>query len=463
MALQSILSAAEEGTLITPTSMPITAQGKQIGKMTLPAGTKVQVMRQEGAKTLIKTSLGETWADSASIATGQNPIPPPKTAGSLIKQPSPAIAQPKPLPPDATPLASAEDPLTLTYYQGGTPKLLAQVNTFLPEDKQIKSLDYLSGYNQCYSSAPFFTVFKDYLKFKENMTPAQKAQFEKDQWKISIRSEYDKYQVNLKSFRTGKNEKGQSLGHRPDYALLAVQSALELLWSQKLGHPIHLSADFLYWAAREASSQHFKQQFALNKDYPKQMKPLDEQSDLAFLVRGIRQFGICEDKYYTIARDSSGDDKYPTPSKDAIDDAAKRSQLVVRTLGIAKRAEPAPATDNCMADDAGNYPVIELLIHELQKKRPIYVEGRAFGPEDQDESNPDTYKKDPYMTAIGNERGHLVTGVATSDITNVNKYILEYRESWGDSAGDHGYFFSEAFHGGSGFCNAERYCSLSLD
>ena len=121
ISLQAMLSAAEEGTLITPANMPITAQGKQIGNMTLQAGTKVQVMRQEGAKTLIKTSMGETWADSASIATGQNPIPPTKTAGSPIKQPSPAIAQPKPLPPDATPLASAEEPAPPTVAPKPTP------------------------------------------------------------------------------------------------------------------------------------------------------------------------------------------------------------------------------------------------------------------------------------------------------------------------------------------------------
>ena len=101
ISLQAMLSAAEEGTLITPANMPITAQGKQIGKMTLPAGTKVQVMRQEGAKTLIKTSMGETWIESDAISTGKNPIP--KTADTPIPQPSPAIALPLPSSPTATP------------------------------------------------------------------------------------------------------------------------------------------------------------------------------------------------------------------------------------------------------------------------------------------------------------------------------------------------------------------------
>lgn len=96
LSLQTILSATEEGTLLSPVTMPLTAQGKQIGNLTLPAGTKVQVLRKEGAKTLIKNSTGETWVDSAAITT--TPIPTTPIPASTPVPPVPETVQPKPAP-----------------------------------------------------------------------------------------------------------------------------------------------------------------------------------------------------------------------------------------------------------------------------------------------------------------------------------------------------------------------------
>jgi len=76
LALLPGLSATEPGNLIAPVNIPIIAQGKEIGHTTLPTGTKVDVVRRDRAKTLIKTAQGEIWADSGSITTGRVPNPP---------------------------------------------------------------------------------------------------------------------------------------------------------------------------------------------------------------------------------------------------------------------------------------------------------------------------------------------------------------------------------------------------
>jgi len=83
MAQPSNTSAPERsGTLNAPAKFPIMAAGKEIGASTLPAGTKVAVIREEGGKTLVKASLGETWVESAAVAVEEQPQPAAGTNGN---------------------------------------------------------------------------------------------------------------------------------------------------------------------------------------------------------------------------------------------------------------------------------------------------------------------------------------------------------------------------------------------
>ena len=93
------------GTLNAPAKFQIMAAGKEIGASTLPAGTKVAVIREEGGKTLVKASLGETWVESAAVAVEEQPQPAaasspvnlvPDGKGGSYAQPATAQAQPEP-------------------------------------------------------------------------------------------------------------------------------------------------------------------------------------------------------------------------------------------------------------------------------------------------------------------------------------------------------------------------------
>jgi len=120
MAQPSNTPAPERsGTLNAPAKFPIMAAGKEIGASTLPAGTKVAVIREEGGKTLVKASSGETWVESAAVAVEEQPQPAPGTNGNspvnLVPDgkggfiAAPSVAQPQPEPAaKPVPTAAAE-------------------------------------------------------------------------------------------------------------------------------------------------------------------------------------------------------------------------------------------------------------------------------------------------------------------------------------------------------------------
>ncbi len=60
---------AEVGYLASPAKLPIVIGGKAVGSTTLAAGTKVEILRQEGGKALVKTAAGEAWLDQGQIVS----------------------------------------------------------------------------------------------------------------------------------------------------------------------------------------------------------------------------------------------------------------------------------------------------------------------------------------------------------------------------------------------------------
>lgn len=69
---------AEVGYLAAPAKLPVVIGGKTVGSTTLATGTKVEVLRQDGSKTLVKTSAGEAWIDSGQVVSdppAQQPTP----------------------------------------------------------------------------------------------------------------------------------------------------------------------------------------------------------------------------------------------------------------------------------------------------------------------------------------------------------------------------------------------------
>ena len=101
---------AEVGYLASPSKFPVVIGGKTVGSTTLALGTKVEVLRQEGGKTLVKTVAGEAWLDSGQVVSdlpAQQPTP-----TNATKAPSSAIS-PAPSAPvretQKTPLPSVKD------------------------------------------------------------------------------------------------------------------------------------------------------------------------------------------------------------------------------------------------------------------------------------------------------------------------------------------------------------------
>ncbi len=59
---------AETGYLRVPVSMPATVNGKAVGSVTLSPGTQVEVLRQEGGRSLVSCRAGQTWVGSSDVA-----------------------------------------------------------------------------------------------------------------------------------------------------------------------------------------------------------------------------------------------------------------------------------------------------------------------------------------------------------------------------------------------------------
>jgi len=109
--------AAQMGSLKAPAQIPIVMDGKAVGSTTLPAGTKVTVLRQDAAtgKTLVKAAMGEAWVSSATLEIAQAPqVEAQKGAVAPVVAAAPKVAeQPAATPaPTAAPIAAAPAPKT---------------------------------------------------------------------------------------------------------------------------------------------------------------------------------------------------------------------------------------------------------------------------------------------------------------------------------------------------------------
>ena len=74
------------GTLTAPAPIPLVMNGKQIGSTTIPAGTKVKVLREEAGKTLITTTAGQLWVESGNVKIEE----PAERAAPTATPPAPA-------------------------------------------------------------------------------------------------------------------------------------------------------------------------------------------------------------------------------------------------------------------------------------------------------------------------------------------------------------------------------------
>ena len=68
-----ISAQAETGYLCVPTSVPAIVNGKVAGTVTLAPGTQVEVLRQEGGRSLISCRAGQTWVGSSVSAQPPSP------------------------------------------------------------------------------------------------------------------------------------------------------------------------------------------------------------------------------------------------------------------------------------------------------------------------------------------------------------------------------------------------------
>ena len=79
---------ARTGTLAAPVKFPIVVAGREIGATTLPPGTRVDVLKEEDGRLLVKARAGETWVGSA-VVNVQEPtetaqMAPPPTSNSSV-------------------------------------------------------------------------------------------------------------------------------------------------------------------------------------------------------------------------------------------------------------------------------------------------------------------------------------------------------------------------------------------
>ncbi len=96
------LHAEVAGTLLEPARIALMMGGKQVGSVTVPQGTRVKVIREQGGKTLIATAAGQqAWIPSSTIRqVGAAPIPAqatPAPANTALSTSAPAKAPSQPV------------------------------------------------------------------------------------------------------------------------------------------------------------------------------------------------------------------------------------------------------------------------------------------------------------------------------------------------------------------------------
>ena len=106
-----VAPAARKGKLTAPVSIPLFFSGKKLGEATLPPGTPVLALGAQGDKTLIRTSSGEAWVASASVAL-ETLAAPNQQKPENQTQPQPTAAPSATSAPAGTPMPKVETPDT---------------------------------------------------------------------------------------------------------------------------------------------------------------------------------------------------------------------------------------------------------------------------------------------------------------------------------------------------------------
>jgi len=288
---------------------------------------------------------------------------------------------------------------------------------------------------------------------------------EKNVWSFSLRPQFDKWNLAIK----GSNREAAS---RPEIScgVHAFQAALELLWSEKEGQTVKLSASFLRWAHDQIAK-----------------KSLGVGTSTVFMAEAVRTYGVCEETLMGFHE--------RTPSAKAIANASNRKQLVTRQVGIHYNLN-----NNLNIPGIRAVPIVEMIRAELDKGRPVLAYGRQLAPTQW--SNPilsvsesrflKEYRKtgvwpkgaDGALTYPQNGRGEdhitLITGyfaamsgdAGTSPILEERQlpyypknqgytYFLELRQAFGAGGGDKGHYYMPSSH--YGYPARSDFISLGLD
>ena len=111
--------AEHTGTLTAPAKIPIMNNGAQIGAASVPAGTKIKVLKEEAGKVLVSAPAGQAWVESSRVtqdAPTQDVTPSP-TQGVVATPPN--IARPATttsVPPAANaPIAKAKKRIMVVF------------------------------------------------------------------------------------------------------------------------------------------------------------------------------------------------------------------------------------------------------------------------------------------------------------------------------------------------------------
>lgn len=322
---------------------------------------------------------------------------------------------------------------------GFTPELVTQLNKIVAEQNQLPHVDAAANFGGLWKSIPLSQTLAEYLASGKPVTEEQK-------WKFSLRQQFDQYGIRI------NEERRSDLSCGP----VAFHDALELIWSQKEGKPVHLSLSFLRWAHDQVM-----------KEQQKNLAEYSTATDSNIMIQAILRYGIC--------RRELMDNSQRIPSAAAIADAATRKQLVTRIVTLAQRPDPKKL-------DISITPVEELVISELQKGRPILVTGGALMPSKKYynwailEQRPNSFANRPTQINEGQfewpnttngvaPHVHLLTGYFLAGTNgsdgcqliqsipnelkrnskgglNNYQYIWEFREGIGINLGDRGYVFT---------------------
>lgn len=173
------VAAAGTGVLKTPTPIALVINGKQVGKTTLPPGTKVSILRDDPStgKTLIKAKAGETWVASGDVeatAAPETPAPTPIQAPVPTPAPTPEPAS------EPTPEASANPaPEPSAAQQTGKPRILYVISSkknFLTQDLQKINGLRAAGYPVTVISAEAVKAATEHQKEMEERTKGAQIQ-----------------------------------------------------------------------------------------------------------------------------------------------------------------------------------------------------------------------------------------------------------------------------------------------